>query len=405
MIRILTLILLAPLFLTGQTIQSGLWDREPNALRQVNAHYSYALGSASIPFAAQRKIFFDDYLDDAEKELFLSKSQKNNRSALNDLFEFNYTYRLDDAKAQRRAFGLHYNSLRAVNYSENLLKLALYGNAPYAGETLDLTPTAWWRIRYVELFYTWGFDQDRFSYNLTAEVLIGLNEQKFSADRLNWFTPESGEFITLDTKATGFLTDTSSSANSINGLGLGAGISAEYRGDTWTFRGALEDFGFINWNNNSYNFDVDTTYAYEGLYVENLFDIQDNFFDNAIDSLGQEYFPGTQESRLGITPFLLRGEAERSLNDQSQIRLGVQYRYRIFNLPLIYGAYDYKIGEHHEISPSVHYGGYNRLGISVDYRLLFNSWTLHLQAGNLNSWVAPEVSYGINLGLGIRKTW
>ena len=404
--RLITLLLCLSLTVAnGQIIQTGLWDTDSSSNRTVSLHYSYALGSASIPFSAQRKVLFDDFLDDADKELFLSKSQKNNRSALNDLFEFNYTYTLEGAKAERRAFGIHYNSLRAVNYSENTLKLALYGNAPYAGETLDLAPTAWWRIQYFELFYTWGFDNDRWSYNLTGEVLIGLNEQRFQADRLNWFTPESGEYIELDTKAQGSLTDTSASRNSINGVGLGVGVSGEYRGDKWTFRGALEDFGFINWNNKTNTFDVDTLYNYEGLYVDNLFDVQENFFNDAIDSLGQAYFAGEEGSRLGITPFLLRGEAITQLNCKTQLHLGVQYRYLIFNLPLFYARADFQLNQNHRLSPSVHYGGYNRLGISLDYGLTMNDFTALVQIGNLNSWVAPDLSYGIHLGLGISKRW
>ncbi|MCE2497044.1 MAG: hypothetical protein J4F31_10790 [Flavobacteriales bacterium] len=401
----LILILFVPALSGGQIIQSGPWQLNREADRFVDVSYAYALGSASIPFAAQRSFLFDDYLDDQDKELFLSKAKDNNQSALNDLFEFNYGYRLSNARAQRRTFGIHYNSIRAVNYSENLLRLALYGNAPFADDTLDLSPTAWWRIKYLEAFYSWGFDTEKWSYDITAAVLLGMQEQRFQAERLNWFTPSSGEYIALSTAATGSLSDTTSGPNSINGLGIGTGFTATYRGNDWTFIMAVENLGFIRWNPNSYSIDVDTNYTYEGLYIDNLFDIQDNFFERSIYSLGQAYFSGDQGSRIGITPFLLRFEAIKPLSETSRLRLGAQYRYRVFNLPLIYAAYDVQLGEIHRLSPTIHYGGYNRLGVSLDYRARFSGFTVLLQAGNLNSWVAPQQSYGIHLGLGIRKTW
>lgn len=403
--RALLLLLIAPFLGNSQALQSGSWERNPDAQRFVDLSYVYALGSASIPFAAQQSILYDDFLDESDKELFLSRVKDNNQSALNDLFEFNYGYRLDNAKAQRRTFGIHYNSIRAVNYSENLLKLALYGNAPYAGETLDLTPTAWWRVRYFEGFYSWGFDKDKWSYDISASVLVGLEEQRFGADRLDWFTPESGEFIDLSAKAVGSLTDTAAGRSAVNGLGLGVGLSATYRNGDWTFHGALEDFGFIRWNDQSYSIDVDTNYRYEGLYIDNLFDIQDNFFEESIDSLGRAYFDGEKGSRIGVTPFLLRFEAHRTISETQALRAGLQYRYRVFNLPLLYAAYDIKLGEHHELSPNMHYGGYNRFGLSVDYRWNISGTDLLLQLGNLNSWVAPKQSYGIHLGIGLRKTW
>ena len=367
--------------------------------------YVYALGSTSIPFAAQRSILYDDFLDEQDKKLFFTDVQNSNRSVLNSLFGFNYGYRPENVSATRRTFGIRYNSLDAVSYSEDLLKLAFYGNAPYAGDTLDLTPAAWWRIKYLQAFYSWGFDQGNWSYDLSAQVLFGLEEKRFHADRLHWYTHESGEYISLSALAGGSLTDTSSGRNGINGLGLGIGATLTYRSNGWTYTGALEDFGLIRWNKNSCTIDVDTTHTYEGLYINNLFDIQDNFFSEAIDSLGQAYFPGEKGARIGITPFLLRFQVSRMLKNEDLWRFGVQYRYGIFSLPQIYVAYEWKPGSHHLISPTIHYGGYNRFGLSLDYRLQLFGYTILLQAGNLNSWIAPEQSYGIHFGAGLRKTW
>lgn len=206
----------------------------------------------------------------------------------------------------RPMWSVSHQDVFGIRFTEDAYRLAFFGNKAYEGTTATLDGSAHERQR----FQTAGFGiQDaRTGSFLQLEVVNGQYLNASDLQEASLHTAAQG--IELDARVNGtyWRNDTAGSAAFGRSNGLGLAVSGRWikpfsfhEKPGWLILRA-EDIGFVRWRRAS-TIVRDSTIAYEGIEVDNIFDAGDlDLTENdLLDTLGLRYEQGAV---LRPTPFL-----------------------------------------------------------------------------------------------------
>lgn len=199
-----------------------------------------------------------------------------------------YTYRIKDTNRVKSIYfaGIGTRNFAESNFSGDLFDLYFRGNKSFEGETVDFKDFHFRLYQYQKL--TWGKliinpgDSSKVSFGYSGSLLIG---QRFNDINVSGslFTAPDGEY--LDVTASGNLHATDSAHKSIRSFnGYGASIDFYFHyplSNSVALNLLFSDLGFINWNNKTSVITVDTSYHFEGVEADDLFDFSDTVFSSS----------------------------------------------------------------------------------------------------------------------------
>jgi hypothetical protein len=230
----------------------------------------------------------------------ISKMSKNN-NYLNtgvgiDLFSLRF-------KARNLYFSLNATNVTNIrfNFPKDLFSLAWYGNAQYVGSSVDLKNLGISAMQYNE--YALGIarskDGGKFRYGVRLKFLQGLNnfytsksegsiaiDDKFYTHTLSAnMQAYSSSVIPYDSNNIDFVKAMTNFSNKGYGIDLGVSYSPNKK---WAFTGALNNLGVITWTTNAKSYNINGTYEFKGL---NLNDAINNgvSFDEYADTLKKTF--------------------------------------------------------------------------------------------------------------------
>lgn len=207
----------------------------------------------------------------------------------------------------RPMINVGYRDVLGTRFTKDLFAIAFFGNAEYEDRIANLGGTAHMAMRY-QTFGIGVASADRRSY-VRLELVNGQSVNASDLPMAELYTGVDGRVLEADLLGQYWNSDTAG-----NALGRTNGIGAAISG-RWSTRAlsgdipvdigiSVQDLGFIVWNDRSVRLTRDTLINFEGLVVDDLFDLDGVLGDGEQlqDTFGLRYTTGSFRTLL---PFRL----------------------------------------------------------------------------------------------------
>jgi hypothetical protein len=196
-----------------------------------------------------------------------------------------------------------YREVLGARFTKDVFALAFFGNAAYEDSAAALGGSAHTNMRYQTL----GFgiaDRDSRSY-LRVDFVNGQSINASDLVTADVYTGVDGRI--LEAEIAGEYWNSDTAGNAI-GASNGIGLAVSGRWSTWIhgdgrpleFSLGVDDLGFVQWNERSVRLEKDSLIAFEGLFVDDLFDLDGvlGSGEQLLDTFGLRYTTGAFRTLL-----------------------------------------------------------------------------------------------------------
>jgi hypothetical protein len=286
----------------------------------------------------------------------------------------------------------------------DFVKLMLFGNKQFAGDTAFLTGINFTYLRYqqIEAGLLWNYE-DRHKYGFSLSYLNGAANMQMLTGKSFLYTDKNGEYITLGIKGNYYRSDTSKTEYfSNNGWGISANLFYEYLINDSIGRQSIKfeasDWGFIRWNNNSEQYIRDTAITYKGVYINDVFALNDSVFQNLNpdSALGISANKYIKQAYTGFLPAFMK-VSYNMIKSAHNIEAGMYYRTGGNFFPMMFISDQFTITDYLSIGGRLAYGGYGRLNSGVNLHFNFHKYLIQIGSNNIESYILPEKTGGSSL--------
>lgn len=294
------------------------------------------------------------------------------------------------------------HDIMGTRFTPDVYELTFFGNAGFEGQRADLGPSAHTHVRYLSVGT--GISHGPSGSFVRLDLLQGRSLEQVNIRWAGVYTAEDGRVIRATVLGEYHLSDTAGSEFGRNN-GMGAAISGGWnkvlpRTGATTLSVALEDLGFIQWNDNSLRLSKDTVIEFLGWDVANILDLDNVIIgeEQLIDTLGLRYDPG---SFTTLTPFLVTVSVQKPLASGWSAGAEVRQRYLPGFIPQVTVFTSRRFGTRSLLGANLSYGGFGSLRFGVAGRMRFGDrvW-FSLATPNLTGFLLGTTrGYGVQGGL------
>lgn len=278
-------------------------------------------------------------------------------------------------------------------FSKNAFDLLFYGNSRFAGDTVSLGEVGFESFQY-QKFTIGGFDKESHSY-IGISFLKGQNYSRMRVTNGDLYTAPLGEEISLALSADYSQTDSlKKGMDAFNGWGLstdlvfylnvGKNRNVKFQN---AFKIAIQDLGFITWNEKSLYTNLDSNYYFNGFEVTDLFDSTSyQLSERMKDSLNVQPENRTFTTALPFS-FSFTKIADPNSSDKIQGVYGVRMRAFAHYKPLFFAGLFYQPIKKLNMNIYASVGGYGgfRVGYSLFTQIIPKMY-LSLTCSDLFGW-------------------
>ena len=250
---------------------------------QLNSHIS--LESNNLNTNILNTLLYGGYIDDEMKDNWINTGNKNNK--LNSEFINGIRYIFQNKN--QRYFYLQISDINNLssNFTDDFLKLILYGNFNYQGDTLDFSNTSIRINRYQQYKFGYNFNiiKDNTNYNIGTALsyLSGNHYMQLNIDEGKLYTHEMGTSLDINYDIKTMMTDTSNfSPFTNNGNGVSLDFSLHINKEDNIIGVHMRDLGFIKWKKNSIINNTDSSFSFSGIEIEDFNNVT-TFNDSILD--------------------------------------------------------------------------------------------------------------------------
>ena len=379
-------------------------------------------GHASLNSSCLNTEFMSPYLQggfisDDKKLRTLDRFQSNNRFGADLSWQILYGLIPNKGFLRKKNLGWYFhlgsNTIVGAQFTDDFGKLALFGNVPWLGDTLRLSPLGYRSLTWQEL----GFGLFR---NYTSSFLKWnwfLSAQYVSPNEFSFINLNKGELYTAldgaNVNLSGDFVYRSSDPHRsfyLNprgaGFSLHGGLGLQAR--HWGAQVEVRDWGWVGWNIGSRILSLDTAFHFEGVYIPHILKVDTLFFSNLVDSLSRTLIPQFRYSRFGMKLPALFSLKIWAYVPGNHLALTAQIRYRasFFQIP------EFSLGLIVQPHPVVainfsgRYGGWGRWngGLEVGFKLN-HGWRLGMGTASLDAMIIPHINAGLGGYFCLIKSW
>ena len=250
---------------------------------QLNSHIS--LESNNLNTNLLNTLLYGGYIDDEMKDNWINTGYKNNKLNSEFINGIRYIFK----NKNNRYFYLQISDINNLssNFTDDFLKLILYGNFNYQGDTLDFSNTSIRINRYQHYKFGYNFNiiKDKTNYNIGAALayLSGNHYMQLNIDEGNLYTHEMGTSLDINYDIKTMMTDTSNfSPFTNNGNGVSLDFSLHINKEDNIIGVHMRDLGFIKWKKNSIINNTDSSFRFSGIEIEDFNNVT-TFNDSILD--------------------------------------------------------------------------------------------------------------------------
>lgn len=324
---------------------------------------NYALNSSAIDNQWTSAVLGSDFLGEDLKTHTQQRLRSSNALGFGFGAAVQYKHHVGDLNL---TIGYNNQVISGNEVTRNLFELVMFGNAPFAGQNLDLSGNKIDIRAYQALEIGW--EKSGAGGWLYGAALNGyLSTFDYQADLKRgvlWTDPE-GSQVQFDPEFELTYTDTDSK----NGLGLGLDAYAVKKYGSGLVIFQVEDLGFISHPNQTH-LSVDSSYSFDGIEIEDIFNIQNENFDLETDSLHKVFgVAKNQQKHTRFTPMSLTIGIQELLGEHLLMEVYANYRFITAYAPQVIVKPNVRVNKNLSLAPVLSVGGFGHadLGLSLAY--------------------------------------
>ncbi len=221
------------------------------------------------------------------------------------------------------------------------------------------------------------------------------------------FTEQLGNELIFDLN---YIYNGSDTANSgfkaFNGFGISTDFFTEYNlKNGGKIRLNIDDLGFIQWNKKSLQIEADTIISFDGVEIENIFDINDSLISSfSRDSLLEYVSTKKGEGGYAIAlPTSFNINYLHVFSDKIAMNVGLRYKILSNYFPLIYTNIQYNFANNFMVQGNIVYGGYGKFNAGITLAKQFKEkYQIIIGSNHLGAFLLPSSTYSSNGFLGLK---
>lgn len=411
---------------TGQ-VNTGMTVLEPHSLntsrhfpsalytqdKRVEMGFNFWMGNTNISYASMRDFYQSEKLTAREVEDLIGQMGRQNAFGIAQQYMIGGSWK--DSSDITWSVSIEDQVGIDLQYSRQFFELAWRGNAPFAGETIELTPLQlnahYQRAFTIGASYPLGSDFRNQGWRIGGrlQLIQGLATIRMKNNHVTMYTEPNGRYIDFDfdykIQEAGF-----QNFNWFRPNGYGAGLSlgaTRFLNDELTVRLGINDLGFVTYNRETRKYSKDRKVRYEGLVISNLFGGSPELDD--VDSLSSIFVPDEGSGQNFTVPLSTRVALQSRYEFEGFFRfketLWATYLMGLNDMPgnprIPLMNLSYKVaGDSWVAGPSVTVGGYQRWGVGMMLAYeFFDRFQVRATSDNLIPLFAPDAAYGFEGGV------
>jgi len=302
-----------------------------------------------------------------------------------------------------------------LKFPPDIFNLLFYGNKNYTNQTLYFDKFRFNSLTFQQFKIGIIKKISKEKCNHVFGVALSYNKgQKNSLISINnsyLYTGNNAENVDIKIDFINKSNKNIKGIGAFNGNGAGIDLFYKFIDDKNSLDVSVSDFGFITWNNRSKVFSRDTSFNFDGFYIDNIITIIPSETVNAIkDSLKKILgYPTTGHAYTIFTPAFSNITYTRSLYKKNVFMKAV-ITYNIFTLAnpfiLISPSYQFNFKNSNiRISPNISYGGYSGLNGGIELSgAIGKGFVFSLGTDYINSYFMPDKPAGLGGYLKLYKS-
>lgn len=377
------------------------------ANNRITIDFDYAANSNSATMGLIYAVLFRKQVTSALKDRVDNNIKDKLR--MEDFMKTGITYRRYIKKWDGEVFfSYHHRQMRNVIATKGLYELAFYGNARFAGDTVDISDL---RVQnYIYNQYTGGikktidYGKYQMEFGFGLSFLQIINQQDISTTDSWIYTAEDGD--TIKVKYNLSFNTAREGANTFfqrNGLGASGDMHLAFMNrDKWKLSIDFSDIGYMYFRKTPVNYSGAKLVEFRGIVIPNLLRFSAQTFDTLnLDSAVRSYLPVKSGNQYSLfIPFTASVAFSKPLlNNRLVLTFGYQYRF----LPGYYGygymKANYFIKPDMQISVTGGGGGYSWFNLGVEFAKRWKYFDLAIGSSNLLGTLIPSHYTGTGLYL------
>lgn len=407
---------LIPIFLWFNT--TGVTDYVPHDRNtykmQIAVTGSFETNSNAVNAEMLRFFLAGRYIDNDMKDRSLKRMRDINRLGMDINADISFFHKPDSGLGKNWSYGINLGQrfLFGGQFSKDTYKLGFYGNAPYAGETLELGKlnARFLSYQYISLGFVKEFKGEKWHKSLGFGLGLANANQFFSLSvpRGTLFTEQDGKYLDLD--ASYRISSNDASKNRYfypNGFGLSGSLEFSMTDrKRHAFYLKATNFGVMRFNSFSNSRSLDTSLTFNGVEVDNVFGMNGDYLQNTLDSLATN-FGGNVARGAELLPMpgtIEMGYSYTAIPRKLYLSALVDYTYFPGYVPRgtirVTGVPDPFVS----ITGTFGYGGFGGFNGGVDLGFHFGEgWHFMLGTKSIQGIVAERTTSGLSGHAGIIK--
>ncbi len=277
-----------------------------------------SLESNSLNMDFANRMLFGGYINESQKNSWISKLDDNNTifSEVSNTLSFHRNFGDNSF-----FFSIADRNLAKMSFTKDLMKVALFGNYNYQGDTLHFDKTNFTLDRFQQIKLGYGkifkIQENNLTISTAVSYLNGNHHLSFTAENASFYTAPFGTHNSLDYDMNAFATDTANFnyfENNGNGFAFDFAINFESNNKKYTLY--LDDLGYINWKESALKYNTDTSFSFNGFEIENLLDFNDSILEAESDKYLEDiYIKARKGTVKSYIPANFGFKMETPLND------------------------------------------------------------------------------------------
>ena len=287
--------------------------------------------------------------------------------------------------------GLSSQLISNNKFSRDFVKLALNGNAPYTGETLDLGNTS----VQIDAFHKLSIGaekviKDNFIFGGAVNLYQGYFHFDMDLDRADFFTEVDGSQLKLDTKF-----DQSYSRPNEKGYGAGLDLYLVSKSNKGNFIVSIEDFGFIRYSNLT-KFSADSNFAFAGVEILDIFNSEDGSIGSGGNESIHKFFgiESDSSSKVVFTPAKFTVGMQEQINKVLFMELYMNYQVLANYVPQLIIKPNMFLNRNFSVAPVVTLGGFGKVDVGLNLSYHHSNYFVVLDMFEFENLIAPTMSSG-----------
>jgi len=375
---------------------------------------NYTYGSSVMSNAFLNKFIWGGKIEREDKDDAYKNLSGNNRLGADLNYNFNVEIPLDSIFGKKNIsfkVGIEVLEHMDAEFSSDLFKFTFDGNKQFAGESIDIGRTNYNYYKYQQINF--GFINHKYFENKLAKegvifsVIMAQEHKAITVTEGSIFTEELGREIDVDLNYHYNSSDTSNNGiGDYNGFGVSTDLFTEFfikNGDKIYL--GIEDLGFIYWNSNSMEVTADSSFHFEGVVVDNLFDLNDSLVSGiSKDSIisGVSTSSETRDYSISL-PTAININYTKILNEKWKINVGIYHKILSNYFPLISTNYYYYFNKKFVAKAHISYGGYGKLNTGLALAKSFSRYfDIFIGTNNIEAFIVPNSSYSNSGFIGLK---